>query len=150
MAIVTPTDRCKSVRNRCVIEVFGGVFVLSRCFLDFSVSVGAFVIGLSRISTFFLFLKIQATALTSESPVRMIPPTLERKIKVEIPQAKQPSKCWSGGTLGGDNLQYDRLFEALESLEDLSEDEVVCHWLSFHGVDFMFCVIEFFISVLRL
>ena len=34
-AIVTQTDSPKSVRNRCVIEVFGGVFVLSRCFLDF-------------------------------------------------------------------------------------------------------------------
>ena len=53
MAIVTPT---KSVRNRCVIEVFGGVFfcVLSRCFLDFSVGVGAFVIGLGHISSFCL------------------------------------------------------------------------------------------------
>ena len=34
---VTPTDRPKSVRNRCLIEGFGGVFMLSRCFLDFSV-----------------------------------------------------------------------------------------------------------------
>ena len=50
MAIVTPTDGPKSVRNRCVIEVFGGVFVLSRCLLDFSVDVEAFVIGLSQIS----------------------------------------------------------------------------------------------------
>ena len=48
-----PTDRPKSVRNRCVIEGFGGVFVLSRCFLDFSVDEGAFVIGLSQISSFF-------------------------------------------------------------------------------------------------
>ena len=53
MAIVTLTDRPKSVRNRCVIEVFGGVSVLSRCFLDFSVGVGAFVIGFSQISSFF-------------------------------------------------------------------------------------------------
>ena len=53
MTVVTPTDRPKSVRNRCVIEVFGGVFVLSRCFLDFSVDVGAFVIGLTQISSFF-------------------------------------------------------------------------------------------------
>ena len=53
MTIVTPTDRPKSVCNRCVIEVFDGVFVLSRCFLDFSVGVGAFVIGLSQISYFF-------------------------------------------------------------------------------------------------
>ena len=36
VAIVTLTDRPKSVRNRCVIEVFGGVFALSRCFLDFT------------------------------------------------------------------------------------------------------------------
>ena len=42
MAIVTPTDRPKSIRNRCVIEFFGGVFVLSRCFLNFSVGEGAF------------------------------------------------------------------------------------------------------------
>ena len=53
MAIVTPTDRPKSVRNRCVIEVFGGVFVLSRFYLDLSVGVGVFVIGLSQISSFF-------------------------------------------------------------------------------------------------
>ena len=52
MTAVTPTDRPKSVRNRCVIEVFGGVFMLSRCFLDFSVDVWAFVIGLSQISSF--------------------------------------------------------------------------------------------------
>ena len=53
MATVTPTDRPESARNRCVIEVFGGVSVLSRCFLDFSVDVGAFVIGLSQISSYF-------------------------------------------------------------------------------------------------
>ena len=47
------SDRPKSiVRNRCVIEVFGGVFVLTFCFLDPSVGVGAFVIGLSEISSF--------------------------------------------------------------------------------------------------
>ena len=42
VAVVTQTDRPKSVRNRCVIEVFGGVFVLSCYFLDFSVGVGTF------------------------------------------------------------------------------------------------------------
>ena len=50
---VTPSDRHKSVRNRCVIKVFGGVFMLLRCFLDFSVGVGFFVTGLSHISSFF-------------------------------------------------------------------------------------------------
>ena len=53
MAVVTPTDRPKLVCNCCVIEVFDNVFVLSHCFLDFSVGVGAFVIGLSQISSFF-------------------------------------------------------------------------------------------------
>ena len=53
VAIVTLTDRPKSVCNRCVIEVFGGVFMLSRCVFDFSVGVGAFVIGLSQISSLF-------------------------------------------------------------------------------------------------
>ena len=50
MAVVTPTDRPKSARNRCV---FGGVVVFSRCFLDFSVGVDAFVMGLIQISSFF-------------------------------------------------------------------------------------------------
>ena len=31
VAVVTPTDGPKSVRNCCVIKVFGGVFVLSSC-----------------------------------------------------------------------------------------------------------------------
>ena len=53
MTDVTPTDRPKSVRNSCVIKVFGGVFMLSRCFLDCSVGVGVFVTGLSQISSFF-------------------------------------------------------------------------------------------------
>ena len=45
----------KLVRNRCVIEVFGGVFVLSLCILDFfSDGVRVVVIGLSQISYFFL------------------------------------------------------------------------------------------------
>ena len=58
MTAVTPTDRPKSVRNSCVIKVFGGVFMLSRCFLDCSVGVGVFVTGLSQISSFFsLYIK---------------------------------------------------------------------------------------------
>ena len=53
VSIGTPNDRPKSVRNRCVIEDFGDVFVLSRCFLDFCVDVRAFVIGLSQMFSFF-------------------------------------------------------------------------------------------------
>ena len=53
MDVVIPTDRPKAFRNRCVIEVFCGVFVLSRCFFDFSVGEGAFVIGMSQVSSFF-------------------------------------------------------------------------------------------------
>ena len=54
MAVIIPTDRPESVSSRCIIEVFGGVFVLSCFFLDFSVGVGVFVIGLSQISSFSL------------------------------------------------------------------------------------------------
>ena len=53
---INPTDRPKSVRNSCVIKVFGGVFMLSRCFLDCSVDVGFFVTGLSQISSFVSYL----------------------------------------------------------------------------------------------
>ena len=35
MTVVTPTDRPKSVRNCCEIEVFGGLFVLSIGFRIF-------------------------------------------------------------------------------------------------------------------
>ena len=55
VAVVTPTDRPKSVRNRCVIELFCGVVLLSLCLFDISVGVGAFVIGLSQISSFFSY-----------------------------------------------------------------------------------------------
>ena len=58
MAVVTPTDRPKSVRNRCVVELFVVLFVLSLCSCDISVGVGAFVIGLSQISSFFSLCKI--------------------------------------------------------------------------------------------
>ena len=54
VAVVTLTDRSKSVGNRFVIKGFGGVFVLSHCFLDFSGCVMALVIGLGQVSPFFL------------------------------------------------------------------------------------------------
>ena len=52
MTVVTPTDRPMSVHNRYVIEVFWGVIVLCS-FFDFCVGIGAFVIGLSQISSLF-------------------------------------------------------------------------------------------------
>ena len=48
--VITQTDRTKSVCNRCVIEDFDGVYVLSRSLIYFPVGEGAFVIGLSQIS----------------------------------------------------------------------------------------------------
>ena len=36
LSLLTPTDCPKSVSNRCVIEVLGGNFMLSRCFFNFS------------------------------------------------------------------------------------------------------------------
>ena len=56
MTAVTPNDRPKSVHNSCVIKVFGGVFMLSRCFSDCSVGVGVFVTGLSQISSLFSYI----------------------------------------------------------------------------------------------
>ena len=53
MTAVTPTDRPKSVRNRRVIDFFGGIFYVVMLLFYFSVGVGAFVIGLSQISSFF-------------------------------------------------------------------------------------------------
>ena len=52
VVVVTPTDRPKSVRNRCLIELFVALFMLSLCPFDISVGVGAFIIGLSQISSF--------------------------------------------------------------------------------------------------
>ena len=48
----------KSVCNRGANERFGGVFVLSLCPFDISVGVGAFVIGLSQISSSFSLKRI--------------------------------------------------------------------------------------------
>ena len=59
MTAVTQTDRPMSIRNRCVIELFCGLFMLLRYFLDFSVGVGAFVIGLSQIYSFFSFSQLK-------------------------------------------------------------------------------------------
>ena len=53
MTVVTPSDRPKSVRNCYIIELFGDFFVLSCCPFDISVGVRAFVIRLSKISSFF-------------------------------------------------------------------------------------------------
>ena len=54
MAVVTPSDRPKSVRDRCVIELFVALFVLSLCPFDISAGVGAF--GKRTESDLFLFL----------------------------------------------------------------------------------------------
>ena len=56
VVVVTPTDRPKSVRNCCLIELFCGVVLLSLCPFDISVGIGAFVIGLGQISSFLSFL----------------------------------------------------------------------------------------------
>ena len=52
---VTPTDRPKSVRNSCVIKVFGGVFMLSRCFLDCFCGCMGFCHRIESDLFFFLF-----------------------------------------------------------------------------------------------
>ena len=54
VAVITPTDCPKSICNSCIIELFFvALFVLSLCPFGVSVIVGAFVTGLSQISSFF-------------------------------------------------------------------------------------------------
>ena len=60
---VTPSDRPKSVSNRCVIKLFGDVFVLLCCPFDIPVGIRAFVIGLSQISSFLARLHFSAEEL---------------------------------------------------------------------------------------
>ena len=57
MAIVTPADRPKSVRNRCVIEVFGGVLCVVMLLFGFFCRCRGFCHGLSQISSFSLDVK---------------------------------------------------------------------------------------------
>ena len=52
MTVVIPTDRTKSVCNRCVIEVLV-VFLSCPLVFEYSVGIGYFVIGMSQISFFF-------------------------------------------------------------------------------------------------
>ena len=69
LAIVTGTDRPKSVRNRCEIVVFDGVFHTcchSFCVLEFSFFVGAFVIGLIQISSFSSLLLVRIVYVHNE------------------------------------------------------------------------------------
>ena len=54
VAVVTPTDRPNSIRNRCEIEYFVALFVMPLCPFDISVGTVAFVIGLRQISSLFL------------------------------------------------------------------------------------------------
>ena len=57
--VVTPTDRPKSVCNRCVIELVCGVVCV--CPFDISVGVGVFVIGLSQIFSIFSYSRTNKT-----------------------------------------------------------------------------------------
>ena len=72
LAVATPTDRLKSVRNRCVIKLFGAVCVLSRCFLDFSVGCRGFCHRTE--SDLFLFLSLprfQDQGLTAQPNIHV-------------------------------------------------------------------------------
>ena len=71
VALVTPTDRPKSVRNRCLIELCCGVVSVVTCPFDISVGVGAFVIGLGQISSFL------SCAWPFYSLVRTVPKALQ-------------------------------------------------------------------------
>ena len=65
IAVVTPTYRPKSIRNRCVIERFG-VFVLSFYLFLISVAKGVACCHWTK-SYIFLFLLIYKNVLTTEN-----------------------------------------------------------------------------------
>ena len=81
MAVVTQTDRPKSVRNHCVIDVFAGVFVLSPDFFLFSEGIGAFVMGLSQISSFYSSLLLEPLE-TRLGTVIMVPTRKTRMVNI--------------------------------------------------------------------
>ena len=76
VAVVTPTDRPKSVRNRCLIELFCGVVCVVTAPFDISVGVGAFVIGLSQISSFLSLICILKAKSEAKEITRNVSPTL--------------------------------------------------------------------------
>ena len=56
VAVVTPTDQPKSVRSRCIIELFRGVFLCCNfARLTFFFGIRIFVIGVNQILSLFLF-----------------------------------------------------------------------------------------------
>ena len=84
VALVTPTDRPKSVRNRCLIELFCGVVCVVTCPFDISVSVGAFVIGLGQISSFLsLYYFIKCDNMTFLHLLKVVRDVLRINVKFE-------------------------------------------------------------------
>ena len=86
VAVVTPTDRPKSVRNRCLIELFCGVVCVVTARFDISVGVGAFVIGLSQISSFLSLHKqriytllLSSVSISSQSKLNFLVPYLSNR-----------------------------------------------------------------------
>ena len=106
MAVVNPTDRSKMVRNRCVIELCCGVVcVVTLPFWHLnSAGIGAFVKGLSQISSFF-YMSITGFSLragtrwnTAASTIKSrrfkFPPTPNLIILINYQSWKQQSS-WS-------------------------------------------------------
>ena len=68
MTVITPTDRPKSVSNRCVIKLFDGVFV-SPLLFDIFVDIGAVVIGQVRYLPFSLYVTSISFSCSQFKPV---------------------------------------------------------------------------------
>ena len=123
VAVVTPTDRPKSVRNCCIIEVFVGVFfVLSSCFLDFSVGVEAFVIGLSQISSTFFSSCFQVRTFSSQlSKSTLLPPfshTVQHpKEETSVGSRQTDSVAFEGKRLGEFGWFEVRLYKVFRNAD---------------------------------
>ena len=105
VALVTPTDRPKSVRNRCLIELFCGVVCVVTCPFDISVGEGDFVIGLGQISS---FLSIDAIPYNDN----LVPNLSENFLFFHLVRARQKSssgvKCDSNEKISCSNETLSR------------------------------------------
>ena len=110
VAVVTPADRPKSVRNRCVIELFVALFVLSLCpFLQF-----CWCRGICHRTESDLFLFLSKVTTTSE------------KYKKATWQHKNATK----------NVDYDTIEDRLRRVRWSNNNHLICVFKPVNGYPF--------------
>ena len=132
VAIVTATDRPKSVRNRCVIEVFGGVL----CVVTLLLGLFYRCRGLCHRTESYLFLFLSECILIklSKTTVTLPKPTVARQAVSKQSDNRATSAEFrpSSAPILADLLVGRRLFcrsTKVKSFVELSTDfQGFCHW----------------------